>query len=591
MGISYFASTSVALIGLFGSVSDISNLFAFTIVHNRYLLFHTFQKYVGLSTFIAHTGSMAFLFALLQIVRYFRGLEVASTNLEGQVLKPMFFPANTSHLRLFPKKHGFSYSYLLTGVPVGWTGSSGGMISVDEKNNVSPWYKRLLYFQPMSPWYVVDGDAYLDRGHVPGGLEGKLKRFLHDQGLNHEDYPYAYLMTSSRFLGYQNNPVSIWNLYSRNKELKAVILEVNNTFDERHTYFVTSKDVEASMIEKTKGKPPRFTNTWSKEFYVSPFNSRSGSYSISASDPFFPSLSGSNNLDLTLTLTSTERAFLVARIFSDGPALDPSTMSVLQKTQFILSWWWVGFATFPRTLVQASILFFKRSLPWVSRPEPLKVTLSRHADATQKTLEVLFRQYLQHLIETADQPLILKYRPAGLLDNKVEMMYSPSAQMSPQLAEPIEISVFTPIFYTQFVKYIDSIQALEMESKNEIISISNADLLWALPTQLGLQPGMRPEDYGSSDINTFSSMFFRIIYSTRILPRLESSGSVFSIFDKYILKETDHATPSLYQRMLFKMWLSDWVAFGWIDLLEFQWWLIKSGVSWWVAGKLCLVKE
>ncbi|EDO02357.1 hypothetical protein SS1G_04833 [Sclerotinia sclerotiorum 1980 UF-70] len=423
MGISYFASTSVALIGLFGSVSDISNLFAFTIVHNRYLLFHTFQKYVGLSTFIAHTGSMAFLFALLQIVRYFRGLEVASTNLEGQVLKPMFFPANTSHLRLFPKKHGFSYSYLLTGVPVGWTGSSGGMISVDEKNNVSPWYKRLLYFQPMSPWYVVDGDAYLDRGHVPGGLEGKLKRFLHDQGLNHEDYPYAYLMTSSRFLGYQNNPVSIWNLYSRNKELKAVILEVNNTFDERHTYFVTSKDVEASMIEKTKGKPPRFTNTWSKEFYVSPFNSRSGSYSISASDPFFPSLSGSNNLDLTLTLTSTERAFLVARIFSDGPALDPSTMSVLQKTQFILSWWW-----------------------------------------------------------------------------------------------------------------------------------------------LGLQPGMRPEDYGSSDINTFSSMFFRIIYSTRILPRLESSGSVFSIFDKYILKETDHATPSLYQRMLFKMWLSDWVAFGWIDL-------------------------
>ncbi|ESZ94072.1 hypothetical protein SBOR_5548 [Sclerotinia borealis F-4128] len=586
MGISYLAFSSIALIGLIGSASDISILSAFTFIQNRHFCVQLFQTYVDSSTIITLTASFAFLFALLQIARYIRGLQVAPTNLDGQFLKPMLFPTKTSHLRLSPKKHGFSYSYLLTGIPIGWTGSSGGMISADESKEVTPWYKRLFSLQPMSPWYVVDGDAYLERGHVLGGLEGKLKRFLHDQSLDHEDYPYAYLMTSSRFLGYQNNPVSIWNLYSRDREMRAVLLEVNNTFDERHSYFVTPKDAEPSKIEETKNKPSRFTSKWSKEFYVSPFNSRTGSYSISATDPFFPSLSGSNPLDLTLILSSTERPFLVARVFSDGPALDPSTMSVLQKTQFLLSWWWVGFATFPRTLVQASKLFFTCSLPWVSRPEPLKATLSRHADTTQKSLEIPFRQYLQQLIEAAEDPLILKYRPAGLLDNTTEIMYSPSAQMSPELSKLVEISVLTPIFYTQLIKYIDIVDALESESKNEIVSISNIDVLWTRRVKSEIQSAVPPKEYIPSGVDTLTYMFFRIIQSARICPRLEPTVSLFSSFDKYILTQTDHATSSSYRKIMFKMWLSNWIALGWEDLLDFECWLMKLGILWWTAGKL-----
>lgn len=588
MDVSYFAITSITLIGLFGSVSDLSTIFAFSIIRNRHSFFHPIQKYVDVSTIITIATSMGVLLSFLQIIRYARGLRVASTNLNDQFLKPMLFPTKTSHLRLFPKRHGFSYSYLLTGIPIGWTGSSGGMISVDEKNDGLTWYRRLLSFRPMSPWYVVDGDSYLERGHVSGGLEGKLKRFLHDQGIDHEDYPFAYLLTSSKFLGYQNNPVSIWNLYSRNRELKAVILEVNNTFDERHTYFVTPKDAEDSKIEKPKGKPPRFTNSWSKEFYVSPFNSRSGFYSVSASDPFFPSLSGNNPLDLTLTLSSTERPFLVARVFSDGHAFDPSTESVVGKTKFLLSWWWVGFATFPRTIAQASILFFKRSLPWVSRPEPFQMTISRHADQTQKSIEGLFRQFLQHLIEVADQPLILKYRPAGLLDNAAEIMFSPSAQMSPESAKSIEISVLTPIFYTQFIKYVDIVQGLEMESKNETVSISDLNLLWTRPLKSETQQSISENLY-SSDVNILTCTFFRTVRSTRIPSHADSTGNIFSSFDKYILKHTGNATSFLYQKILLKMWLCDWIALGWEDLLNFQWWLVKTGSFWWLTGKMWFV--
>lgn len=181
MGISYSAFISIALIGLFGSLSDISTLLVFTFLQNRHFCVGLFQEYVELPTFITVTGSSALLFVLLQIIRYIRGFQVKSTNLDGKSLKPMLFPAKTSHLRLFPKKHGFSYSYLLTGIPIGWMGSSGGMISADEKIDVSPWYRRLFSLQPMGPWYVVDGDSYLERGRVPGGLQGKLKKFLHDQ--------------------------------------------------------------------------------------------------------------------------------------------------------------------------------------------------------------------------------------------------------------------------------------------------------------------------------------------------------------------------------------------------------------------------
>jgi hypothetical protein len=82
---------------------------------------------------------------------------------------------------MFPVKHGFGYSYLLTGVPVGWKGSVGGMISEDDGKEQGPWYTRLLSFDPGRAWYTINRDDYLDRGHVEGGLQGKLKKYLDGQ--------------------------------------------------------------------------------------------------------------------------------------------------------------------------------------------------------------------------------------------------------------------------------------------------------------------------------------------------------------------------------------------------------------------------
>jgi hypothetical protein len=175
-------------------------------------------------------------------------------------------------------------------------------------------------------------------------------------------------------LNYASNPVSIWHLYSAQKELKAFILEVNNTFDERHVYFVRPDIISSSP--PNSDIPPKLVNTWPKDFYVSTFNSRAGNYSISAIDPLFPSMTSSGVINTTVTLKSAY-ATLVARIFTTGPAIDPSTMSVWEKTKFLAAWWWVGLATFPRTILQALILLAKRKMPWVFRPEPRRVCILR----------------------------------------------------------------------------------------------------------------------------------------------------------------------------------------------------------------------
>ena len=89
--------------------------------------------------------------------------------------KPLLFPSRTSHVRLFPKKHGFSYSYLLVGIPVGWRGSAGSLISVDLDSAECKSNRR------KKAWFSVDGAEYLHRGCDARGLLGKLEVYLKTQ--------------------------------------------------------------------------------------------------------------------------------------------------------------------------------------------------------------------------------------------------------------------------------------------------------------------------------------------------------------------------------------------------------------------------
>ena len=223
-----------------------------------------------------------------------------------------------------------------------------------------------------------------------------------------EDYPNAYLITAPRFLGYSFNPVSFWYLYDEKKELKAMILEVNNTFDERRVYFLKGTELDNGICDDENGDPTtgksglsdsqgqkssvesvpgRFTNSWPKDFHVSPFNSRKGAYSLSASDPFFPHSKGSaaTLVNNTITLSSSKQhPKLIARVFSSSDGIDPCKVDGWDAFKLIAAWWWVGFVTYPRIVREAGKLFFRRKLHVWFRPEVLKDSIGRNETEDEK---------------------------------------------------------------------------------------------------------------------------------------------------------------------------------------------------------------
>ena len=182
-----------------------------------------------------------------------------------------------------------------------------------------------------------------------------------------------------------------------------MILEVNNTFDERRMYFLKNTapdegadedqnrntsnnkiDQRGSLVQTapTEYASGRFTKSWPKDFHVSPFNSREGAYSLSAIDPFFPRLSnmaGTALVNNTITLSSSKQhSKLVARVFSSSNSIDPYKIKRWATFKFIAAWWWVGFVTFPRILREAGKLFFWRKLQVWFRPEVLKDSIGRN---------------------------------------------------------------------------------------------------------------------------------------------------------------------------------------------------------------------
>lgn len=299
-----------------------------------------------------------------------------------QVPKPRIFPCQTTHARIFPKRHAFAYSYLQCGYPIVPSGIKHGEINLPsgEDQTLGPW------------WLRVRAEDYLERGHGAFGFYYKLQKYLRAQHVADAEWEYAYLVTAPRFFGYAFNPVSFWYIYDRHHQLTRMILEVNNTFGERRMYLLDGSspsspprtpDSHRSLADdgsesEANGAKSNFSDVWMKDFHVSPFNSRKGSYALKAQDPFPTVGHGDPRIDNTITLKSSkDYGKLVARLFSTGTSLDPDQLGLVGTARFVLSWWWVGLVTFPRILREAGKLFFKRKLHVWFRPEVLTSSIGR----------------------------------------------------------------------------------------------------------------------------------------------------------------------------------------------------------------------
>ncbi|KAI1499826.1 hypothetical protein F5X99DRAFT_419617 [Biscogniauxia marginata] len=537
---------------------------------------------------IPATAVAAFVFAIFNFLRsWHRNGDLLSSAWQGPG-RPLLFPCRTTHTRLFPKKHFFAYSYLLVGVPVGWHGVAGDMISADTGAGAR------------KGWYNIDAAGYLQRGRGHIGLRGKLDEYLQSQGIDASQYPYAYLVTAAKFLGYHFNPVSFWYLYSADKQLKATILEVNNTFDERRMYYLTPNDNNDGYKEGSSGKSEDSNTSdtsdnpvskplrqaWPKNFHVSPFNSRKGAYSLVAHDPLYPKMEGRGPINSSINLISSKaHTKLNARIFSEGKAIEPTEMTLLDRAKFLFRWWWVGFVTFPRIVKEAAALFFQRKLHVWYRPEPLKESMGRRADNTERQLELIFRSYLKHLVRQSSASLVVQYIPSGIADAPTEEFLSITAETDRNSAELLEFKVLTPVFYSRFVYYAHDFEAMFCElNDNCTIWVSNPTLLPKLVFKKPPPPLHTASyvDYGYftaiKNLRQRPERIERPLTSSQVAPthaQKDIRGFRLSSMDGYVLSHEDDKTRRLYRQSVLRLFVADRIALGsvgilWLETLIFR---------------------
>jgi hypothetical protein len=440
------------------------------------------------------------------------------------------------------------------------------------------------------------------------------------QDLEPEKYPHVYLVTAARFLGYHFNPVSFWYLYSKDKRLEAMILEVNNTFDERRMYYLPREELpperqipgsesgvagaplngidDSSVDGKSPAAAAKLTHSWPKDFHVSPFNSRKGSYSLLANDPLSPGMEGACHVDATVNLKSSKgHAKIVARLFSDGLALDPTAMSAFEKIKFLFAWWWVGFLTFPRIAKEAGVLFFRRKLHVWYRPEPLKDSIGRRAEASERQLEGVFRAYLRSLADQSTFNLVVKYVPSGVDDAATELMESPSAKRQPKRVEELEFKVVTPAFYPRFVHYAHDLEAIFCElTDNCTIWVSRPDLLPKLFLKKPLPP--------LKTTNVMDFVYFKTVQRLRRRPErierpLTSAATPttaqqqqsraraqdirefrISSMDGFVLAHGNGQLRREYRSVVSRIFLAERLSLGSLSLLAVEHFMLRACVAW-----------
>ena len=153
----------------------------------------------------------------------------------------------------------------------------------------------------------------------------------------------AYMATMPRFFGYSFNPLTAYYVYDDDL-LVAVVLEVHNTFGEKHIYVV-----------------PPDSKSIPRRFHVSPFNDRLGAYHFKFTSP-------ESGIFIQLTLVTPEaKPKLVATLKSQSAAPVTDIPAVLLL--YLKCGCWI-FLTFPRILFEAWKLHYWKGLPVYMRPEP-----------------------------------------------------------------------------------------------------------------------------------------------------------------------------------------------------------------------------
>ena len=152
------------------------------------------------------------------------------------------------HTRLQPKRHAFAYRTYFLMLPMRSLKNGSGALAVNR-------------FSVLSFFDKDHGDGRSDK---EGGALAWLDDVLRAEGID-DATGEIWLHCYPRVLGFTFKPVSFWYCHRLNGSLRAVLVEVNNTFGERHCYVL---DHARFGVEQRA----------EKVFHVSPFCPVEGEY-------------------------------------------------------------------------------------------------------------------------------------------------------------------------------------------------------------------------------------------------------------------------------------------------------------------------
>ena len=152
------------------------------------------------------------------------------------------------HTRLQPKRHAFAYRTYFLMLPMRSLKNGSGALAVNQ-------------FSVLSFFDKDHGDGRSDK---EGGALAWLDDVLRAEGID-DATGEIWLHCYPRVLGFTFKPVSFWYCHRLDGSLRAVLVEVNNTFGERHCYVL---DHARFGVEQRA----------EKVFHVSPFCPVEGEY-------------------------------------------------------------------------------------------------------------------------------------------------------------------------------------------------------------------------------------------------------------------------------------------------------------------------
>jgi uncharacterized protein len=179
-----------------------------------------------------------------------------STLEQPQLDIPQLCMGSTWHSRTAPAKNAFKYSVYFLMLP---------MRAMREQEKLEQMKRQAPSALARNRWGLL---SFYDRDHGVGDLDALAwaESLLDEAGVNHVSSE-IWLQTFPRVLGYVFKPVSIWYVVRKDGSLSAAVVEVNNTFGQRHVYLLDGEGVAWDATIEAQ-----------KVFHVSPFCDISGRY-------------------------------------------------------------------------------------------------------------------------------------------------------------------------------------------------------------------------------------------------------------------------------------------------------------------------